>query len=96
MTPDHSTLNAQLSTDLRTLGTDPRFTSILILIQQHKADFVLAGCDQRLAADGNKQSHAWGSVYALQTLEERLLTIVNTPPPEVKRRRKAAAEPDGS
>ena len=82
----------ELELHLRSLATDPRFAAVLRFIQKHRGEFVEAGCDQRLAADGNKQSHAWGSVFALRTLEEELRRIVTTAPPERKRRKSEPIE----
>lgn len=77
----------ELELHLRSLVTDPRFAAFLRLVQKQRSDFVEAGCDQRLAADGNKQSHAWGSVFALRTLEDELRRIVTSQPPERRRKR---------
>lgn len=82
----------ELELHLRSLCADPRFAAVLRLVQKHRGEFVEAGCDQRLAADGNKQSHAWGSVYALKTLEEELRRIVTALPQERKRRRSEPIE----
>lgn len=81
----------EMELHLRSLATDDRFAAVLRLIQKHRNDFVLGGCTQALAADGNKQSHAWGSVFASVALEDELRRITTAPPPERKGSRHRSA-----
>lgn len=73
---------------LRALIGDPRADAVLALIEDHEQEFITVGSEPRMAADGNKQSHVWGSVHALRVLREELKKLVNAPPPELRERRR--------
>lgn len=66
---------------LRQMKRDPRLAALLDFIAQQEDEFVESACSQAMAADPGKQSHAAGSVYAMRTLSEALLTLVNSPEP---------------
>lgn len=58
------------------LASDARFPAVVALIEQHRDQYVEAGCQQAMAADAGKQAHCWGSVYALQELEGVLRQVL--------------------
>lgn len=53
---------------VRGLMLDPRFAGLLGFVQGEREEYVRSSCDQALADSHGKQSHAWGSVFALEGL----------------------------
>jgi len=63
---------AEIDAALLALASDERFPAVLRLIDRQREAFVDGGCQQAMAADPGKQTHCWGSVYALRELEGEL------------------------
>lgn len=53
---------------VRGLMLDPRFNGLLGWICGERDGYVGASCDQAIADSHGKQSHAWGSVFAMENL----------------------------
>lgn len=69
----------QIAGDLRALSKDRRFPAVVAWIHNNLEGFAAASCQQSLAGDPGKITHAAGSHHALRVLEGQLRTAVNEP-----------------
>lgn len=60
---------------VRRLMLDEGFAGLLGFVAGEREEYVKASCDQALAGNPGKQSHAWGSVFALEGLLARFRQV---------------------